>query len=191
VPGSTTTTTTLPGGLSGQFPFVDESTGGANSSLLNVDTSLGQVCLAGQVQEFDRTATPYNRSVTWTYQSIGTITEATAKKVKAEFASVSLTLEIVNLVPGAPVVEYDHTLTTECKLKASLQKEGTRDKVSLRCDLGENFQEFPNLTPDLVDNVANASLKRVKVNAKKGKLKISTTGVPTDAELPISCGLGT
>jgi hypothetical protein len=170
---------------------VDKTTADANTSLLNVDTSLGQVCLAGQVQEFDRTATPYNRSVTYTYQSIGTITKATDKKVLAEFASVSLRLEIVELAPGAPVVEYDHTLTTECKLKASLQKEGARDRVNLRCDLGGNFTEFPGLTPDLVQNLANAALKRVKVNTEKGKLKISTTGVPTDAELPISCGLGT
>jgi hypothetical protein len=158
---------------------------------MNVDTSLGQVCLAGQIQAFDRTATPYNRSVTYTYHSIGTITQATDRKVVADFASVSLTLEIVNLVPGAPVVEYDYTLTTECKLKASLQKEGARDRVSLRCDLGGDFTDFPGLTPDLVENVANAALNRVKVNTEKGKLKISTTGVPTDAELPISCGLGT
>ena len=61
--------------------------------------------------------------------------------------------------------------------------------MSLRCDLGENFSAFPGLTPALIENIANASLKRLKVNTKKGKLKISTAGVPTDGEVPVSCSL--
>lgn len=143
--------------------------------------------MAGQVQEFDRTATPYNRSVTYTYRSIGTISQETDKKVRADSSSVSLTLEIINLVPGAPIEEYDQTITVACKLKASLLKAGSRDKVNLQCDLRENFAAFPGLTPELIENLSNAALARVKANPKKGKLRISTAGVPTEAGVPVSC----
>jgi hypothetical protein len=169
---------------------VDTITADANTSVLNVDRSLGQMCVAGQVQEFDRTATPFNRSVTLTYRSIATIRKATDNTVKADSVSVSLTLEIMNLVPavsGGPFLEYDQTITAECKLKARLQKKGSRDRVRLRCDLGRNLSDFPDLTPELIQNVANASLKRVKIHMERGRLNLWTHGVPTDAGVPVSC----
>jgi hypothetical protein len=161
---------------------VDKSTVGANTSFLNVDTSRGQVCLAGQVFAVDQIA---NRSVTYTYNTVGTISKATDKTVRADSNSVSLTLDITELTN--PIPEYSETITAECKVKASLQKEGTKDKVSLRCDVGENLSDFTGLTPELIENVANARLKRVKVNTKKGKLKIATVGVPANAGVPVSC----
>ena len=42
------------------------------------------MCVAGQVQEFDRTATPFNRSVTLTYRSIATISRVTPRTVRAD-----------------------------------------------------------------------------------------------------------
>ena len=74
-----------------------------------------------------------------------------------------------------------------CKLKARLQQKGARDRVRLLCDLGSNLSAFPDLTPELVENVENASLKRVEIHTRKGRLEIWTHGVPTDAGLPISC----
>jgi hypothetical protein len=173
---------------------VDTITGDANTSLLNVDRTLGQMCVAGQVQEFDRTATPFNRSVTLSYRSIATISRVTPRTVRADATSVSLTLEIVDLVPavsGGPVPEYDETITAECKLEARLQKKGARDKVRLLCDLGPDLSAFPGLTPELVENVEDASLKRVKIHTRKGRLKLWTHGVPTDVGLPISCDFPT
>ena len=191
---TTTTTTTLPpvpGDLTGVYPFADKSTGNANTSLLNVDESIDQVCVAGQLQEFDRTATPFNRSVTYTYQSIAPIVQENDKKVRADATSVSLRLEIVNLDPSLTTpeaaLEYDQTITADCKLKASLLKAGAKDKVSLQCDLGESFSAFPGLTSELLENIQKAALKNVKVNTKKGRLKVSNSGVFTQAGVPVTC----
>jgi hypothetical protein len=169
---------------------VDTITGDANTSVLNVDRSLGQMCVAGQVRLFDRTAVPFNRSVTLTYRSIATISQTAVETVKADSVSVNLTLEIFNLIPevsGGPVQEYNQTITAECKLKARLKKNGLRDKVRVRCDLGRNLSAFPGLTPTLIENVADASLKRVEIHMKRGRLNLWTHGVPTEAGLPISC----
>jgi hypothetical protein len=56
-----------------------------------------------------------------------------------------------------------------------------RNRVSLKCHLGENFSDFPGLAdrPDLLDNIRDAFDKRkfVKTNVEKGKLKIKTSGI--------------
>jgi hypothetical protein len=185
-PTSSTTTTTLPssGDLSGQYPFVDKSTGDANTSLLNVDTSLGQICLAGQVQETDETSS-LPATVTFTYDSIGAITKDTDKKVLADFVTASLTLDI----SGTNVTPYNQLITLNCKLEASLLKEGSRDKVKLLCELGDNFAAFPGLTSQQITYIDNAyaKVKRAKANSKNGKLKISTVGVPAEGGVPITC----
>jgi hypothetical protein len=55
-----------------------------------------------------------------------------------------------------------------------------RDRVSLDCDLGENFSKFPGLAdqPDLLANIRYAFDRRkfVKTNLKRGRLKIKTSG---------------
>jgi hypothetical protein len=160
---------------------VDKSTGGANTSFLNVDTSLNQICLAGQVQEADETSS-LPATVTFTYDSLGSISKETDKTVRGDFVSVSLTLDIST--------GYSQTITATCKLKASLQKAGVQDKVNLQCDLLENYAAFSGLTSQQITNVdqAFAKVKRVKANSKNGKLKISTVGEPTDAAVPGLCG---
>ena len=177
-------------GLSGDYSFEDTKSGDLITSFLSIDTGLGQLCLANQVQDFDRLAVPFNRSVTFSYSSQGSITKENDNRVNGEFPpTVSLRLVIINLVPGEPETEYDETMTVGCKLEASLRKEGDRDKVKLLCDLGENLSQF-GLTPALIQNVANAygPGKQVRVRTKKGKLKIPHTGDLTEGG-PISCSL--
>ena len=163
---------------------MDKTTGGANTSLLNVDTSLGQICLAGQVQETDE-ASSIPATVTFTYDSIGAITKDTDKKVLADFVTASLTLDI----SGTNVTPYNQLITLNCKLEASLLKEGSRDKVKLLCELGDNFAAFPGLTSQQITYIDNAyaKVKRAKANSKNGKLKISTVGVPAEGGVPITC----
>jgi hypothetical protein len=178
---------------------------------MDVDTALSQICVAGAVREIDATVT-YNRSVTFSYSSNGSITKASDKKVDADFGSVELTLIITELVPasdGGPVEEYNQTITiptpnipAECKLKASLKQpkgpqsgERALDRVKLDCALGENFSAFPDLTDALIANIQDAFAKRkqVKADPKNGKLKIKTSGsevLPGDAStVDVSCSL--
>jgi hypothetical protein len=160
---------------------MDRSTGGANTSFLSVATGSDQVCVAGQVQGTDGSA-----SVAFSYESLGGISKATDKKVRGEFVSVSLTLDISG---GAP---YSQTTTLDCRvIKASLLKEGSRDKVKLRCDLGQNYSAFSDLNSQYITNINNAFAhqKRVTANSKNGILKISHVGVPADGEVPVSCTL--
>jgi glucose/arabinose dehydrogenase len=183
VPSTTTTTLVPSGDLSGQHPFVGESTGAANTSFLNLDTSLGQVCLAGQVQEIDELSTP-PATVTFSYRSTGTITKATGTKIQADFVSVSLTLDISS--------GYSQTITADCKLKASLRKAGERDSVKLRCELGEDFSAFPDLTAENITSIDNAyaRVKKAKATSKNGRLKISHVGEPAE-DVGLTCDLGT
>jgi hypothetical protein len=151
------------------------------------------MCVANQVQDFDRLALPFNRSVTFSYQSEGETTKVTTRKVNGAFpTSVKLRLVIVNETSGEPETEYDKAVDVDCKLKARLLKAGDRDKVKLLCDLGANLSKFPDLTSALIQNVANAygPGKRARVKTKKGTLKISHAGDPADAAgVPISCSL--
>jgi hypothetical protein len=180
--------------LSGPYWFQGTKTGALNTSFLNIDTDRDLICVAGQAQDSDRLAY-FNRTVTFTYASRGNITKETTQKVTGQFPTeVLLTLEIQAINESEP--EYEGEATVECKLKASLLKAGARDKVNLVCDLGENLSEFsPALTPEEIQNVANAygPGKRVRVKTKKGKLKLPSAGVRVgdDAELPLSCDLGT
>jgi hypothetical protein len=184
-------------GLSGDYPFEDNLTGDANTSFMSIDTVGGQICVAGQLEGFDRLALPFNRSVFLTYASNGTITKETDQKVIAEFPGTALvTLTIINdrsEALGGPVTEYVGQLTANCKLEARLERAGERDKVKLRCDdLGEDLAGFsPSLDSSLVENVSNAfgHGKRARVNTKRGQLKVLTNGDPTDS-VPVSCGLG-
>jgi hypothetical protein len=139
--------------------------------------------VAGQVVGTD-TASSIDATVTFIYDSVGTIKKATDKKVQGEFVTVSLTL----LIDGPPTAPYADSITVDCKLKASLQKAGEKDKVNLTCELGENFAAFPGLTSQYIQNIDNAfdKVKRVKAKSKKGKLKISTSGIPAEGS-PVTC----
>src|SRR5262245_26992020 len=88
--GPTTATTTLPS-TSGQHAFQDRS-GDANSSFIDVDLDAGQLCVAGQVQELDHEAEPFNRRVTIRYEASGPLALATNVKARAEPTSVVLNL---------------------------------------------------------------------------------------------------
>jgi hypothetical protein len=182
--GPSTTTTSLPpaAGLSGQYPFGDKSTGSANTSFLSVDTGRSQVCVAGQVQGSDGAA-----NVAFSYESLGSIGKATDKSVRGDFVSVSLTLDIT----GGTSPAYGQTIQAGCKLEASLQKAGSRDKVSLRCDFGDHYSAFPGLTSQQVTNIDNAFAhqKRAKATSKNGRLKVSHAGVPSSAGVPVTCAL--
>jgi hypothetical protein len=160
---------------------VDQSTGAANTSFLSVATGSDQVCVAGQVQGTDGST-----SVVFSYESIGSISKATDKKVIGEFISVSLMLDITG-----GTAAYSQEIMLQCKLGASLRKEGSRDKVSLRCELGQNYSAFPNLNSALIVNINRAFAKqpKVKANSKRGRLKISHVGEPADGEVPVSCTL--
>jgi hypothetical protein len=117
---------------------------------------------------------------------------------------VDLTLVITELSPtseGGPVEEYNQTIAAECRpLKASLKQpkgpqsgERAQGRVSLRCELGENFSAFPGLTDALVANIQDAFAKRrnVKADPKTGRLRIRTSGSevePGDAtNVDVSC----
>jgi hypothetical protein len=175
--------------LSGDYPFVDGKTGGANTSFMEVDTELDKVCVAGQVRRTDDLSSA-SATVTFAYSSTGDISKDTDKKVKADFGAVTLTLDI----SGEDVTPYHQEITPQCKLKATLLKRGSADKVTLRCDLGENFSAFSDLNPlnpQYLTNIANAYVhqKRVTANLKSGRLSISHVGVPADGEVPASCTL--
>ena len=160
------------GTLSGSYPFVDTRTGGANTSFLEVDTGLGQVCVAGQVQGSDGAV-----SVAFRYASLGSVAKATEKKVRGDFVSVSLTLDIA----GGASPAYGQTIAAECRLKASLLQAGSQDKVRLRCELGENYAAFPGLTSQQVTSIDNAFAEqpRARARSKTGRLKISHAGAPS------------
>jgi hypothetical protein len=166
---------------------VDKSTGGANTSFLNVDTSLNQICLAGQVQETDSVSS-VPATVTFAYDSIGQITKETDSRVQADFASVNLTLDI----SGANVTPYNAVITLACRFKATLLKEGTRDKVKLLCELGENYAKFTGLSSQQIASIDNAyaKAKKAKASSKNGKLKISHVGDPAE-DVGLTCDLGT
>ena len=187
IPAPSTTTTTLPpsGDLSGRYSFVDRNIGDANTSFLSLDTDSGKVCVAGQVLGTDGAT-----SVSFSYQSLGSIRKATEKTASGDFVSVNLTLDISSgLIPPAP--PYRQTTQLECWLiKASLLKEGARSKVRLGCELGENFSFFPNLTSEQITHIDNAFAHRKGARvSKKSRLKISHVGVPTDGDGPVTCSL--
>lgn len=189
---SSTTTTTLPSGLSGQYSFLDKATGSANTSFMNVDTGLGELCVAGQTAEVanGQSIAP---TVTFTYQALGDITDADDKTVKADFLQVLLTLDITGPDPdnsSGTITRFNQTILLECKLDASLRKEGDADKVKLRCELGENFSEFDGLTSGDIVAIDSAykSAKRAKASSKNGKLKITHEGEPTEG-VGLTCDL--
>ena len=169
-------------GLSDQYPFVEASTGSANTSFLNVDTGRGRMCVAGQVRGSDGAA-----NVTFSYESLGSIDKATDERVRGVFVSVSLTLDVT----GGASPAYRQTVQAECKLKASLLKAGSQDKARLRCDLGDHYSAFAGLTPEQVTNIDNAFAhqKRAKATSKNGRLKVSHVGVPSSGGVPVSCVL--
>jgi hypothetical protein len=175
-----------------------------NQTLLDVDTATGSFCLAGRAVGVDGTVS-FNRRVVFTYRSLGTITKATDKKVNGEFLNVELRLTIDELCPEDPVNcpvprnEFDGVITTGCRLKGSLQKEGDAAKAKLQCDVGENLSAFglpPSTQQNLVENVTDAFTKRknLKVNTKKGKIRFTHRGepAPPDLEVPptLNCDPG-
>jgi hypothetical protein len=159
-----------------------------------VDTASGELCVAGQVVEFDRLALPYNRRVTFSYTAAGPIDRANDNRVRSELTSVLLRLVIVNLLPGNPVTEYDQEISTQCRVKAAVQKQGERGRVNLHCnELMPNFQAFPSLGEALVENVENAygRQKRAHVDVKQGRLRIQHNGEPSDDEPAVTCSVST
>jgi hypothetical protein len=172
---------------------VDKS-GAANTSYLDIDTAGGELCVAGQVVEFDRLALPYNRRVTFSYTSFAEIDRANDRRVRGESSSVQLRLEIVNLVPNAPITEYDQTIVTPCTVKAGVQREGAKGRVTLRCtELLPDFAAFPGLTEALVENVDHAygKQKRARAHVKRGELEIRHDGEPSTDAPPVTCSLST
>jgi hypothetical protein len=182
----------LPSNLSGQYSFVDRSTGDANTSFMNVDTGIGQLCVAGQTSEV-ATGQSIPPTVTFTYEALGTITEADDEQVRADFLLVDLTLDITAPDPdtsGATTNLFHQMISLQCDLNARLRKEGDKDKVRLRCDLGENFSAFTGLSSGNISAINDAykNAKRAKANSKNGKLRITHDGVPTD-DVGLSCDL--
>ena len=171
-----------PGNLSGSYPFVDTRTAGANTSFLEVDTGLGQVCVAGHVQGSDGAI-----DVAFRYESLGSIGKANEQKVRGDFVSVSLTLDIT----GGAAPTYGQTIPAECRLRASLQKAGSRGKVRLRCELGENYAAFAGLSSQQVTSIDNAFAEqpRARARSKTGRLKISHVGDPSGAGFAVTCAL--
>jgi len=176
-----------------------------NETLMNIDTGTGGFCLAGFVEGNDATITP-NRVVTFTYESLGTIKKATEKTVTGEFVSVDLTLTIEELnadlpncgeVPvGEGNCEFEQTITTGCKLKGSLRKEGDQGKSRLKCEVGENFSAFGLNDPanqEFLEIVTDAfpNRKHIKVNTKKGKIRFTNKGepAPEGLDVELSCDL--
>jgi hypothetical protein len=165
---------------------------------MNVDTAGNTFCLFGQVIGIDPTTT-FNRQVTFTYSSVGSIKKATAKTVTGEFVAVDLTITIDELT-NPPTLEFTDTVTTGCKLKGRLKKEGDAAKVTLRCDIGEDLSAFTGLaaeTPEdqqaFLENVVDAFPKRknLKVSVKKGKLSFNHRGEPAGPGVDVptgSCG---
>ena len=155
----------------------------------------GDFCLAGRAVGIDPTTT-FNRRVIFTYESLGTITKATDKAVNGAFVDVLLTLEIEELSdPVNP--EFSGSITTGCKLKGRLRKEGDAAKATLQCDVGQNLSAFgldPETQQDLIENVTDAFLQRknLKVNTKKGKIHFTHRGEPAPPGLtiPLTCDLG-
>ena len=186
---SSTTTTQPPVNLSGQYAFADEKTFDANSSFLNIDTGLNQMCVAGAVEEPDRLQLPFNEIVTFYYDANSAIDKATDKKVKGVFGEVTVQLRLLLMALNASESDFDQTIFPTCKVQATLDKAGDHAKVTLRCDLGENLSSFTGLTPGQLTNIDNAfgKGKRAKVNVKSGKLKIVHSGQPTEAEPPNTC----
>jgi hypothetical protein len=189
----TTTTTTIPpapGDLSGDRAFYDKKGRERNTTRMVTDTSGNSFCLAGQVTGTDPTDIA-SREVILLYQSVGTIKKANDKKVDGEFASVDLTLQIIEQT-DPPATEYMNTITSFCDVKGSLKKEGDASKARLRCDVGPNFSQFPDLTDSQVENIRDAFLpkKGVNVNVKKGRVRVKHSGEPAPEgaeDAPPSC----
>jgi hypothetical protein len=158
--------------------------GSANASFLRIDSDLRQICVTGQVESVDAHS-GLDTTVRFSYSSAGAVDKRNGSKVRGEFAAVLLTLDISGSEP------YRQTITADCKLKASLLKRGSRDKVRVRCDLGENFSAFPGISVANLRSIdsAYAKEKRARARAKNGKLRISSVGVPSEAASPATCEL--
>lgn len=87
--------------------------------------------------------------VVFAYETIGDILYASASKVRARSVSVSLTLSI----SGGDVPAYEATIELPCLVKSELRRRGTRDRVQLRCALGEQYAAFPGLDSEQVASI--------------------------------------
>jgi hypothetical protein len=158
---------------------------GDNQTFANVDTASDRFCLAGLVRGVD--ARPLgNREVRFEYRSNGTIKKENPKRVKAAFATVDLTLTIEEL--GNEL--FQETIVCDGKLDAKLRNAGDSQKVRLKCDAGPDLSFF-RLPVELVDSVSNAFPKQshIKVDARKGKIRIIHSGAPPPAgtQVSLSC----
>jgi hypothetical protein len=170
--------------LTGQYPFVDHLNlriDRDNQTFSNVETASDRFCLAGLIRGVD--ARPdVNREVTFRYESNGTIQQANTKRVKARFPIVDLTLTIEE--PGSTL--FEGTLVCDGKLTGRLRNSGESQRVRLRCDVGPDLSFF-RLPAELVDSVTNAfpKQKHIKVDARKGKIRITHTGQPAPPSVPV------
>jgi hypothetical protein len=196
----TPSSTPPPGDLSGERFFLDKKNAEKNETLMDVDTQTSAFCLAGRAVGVDPTTT-FNRLVVFTYSSLGTISKANTKSVKGDFVDVQLRLTIDELDPEADPnapLDFDQTITTGCKLKGSLKKEGEEARATLQCDVGENLSAFTDLEQAEIENVANAftARKNLVVKVRKGKIKFTHRGEPAPGDLAVpadlleACGLG-
>jgi hypothetical protein len=186
-----------------------------NQSFSDIDTSTGQFCLVGLVQGTDSSAVP-GRTVSFEYRSNGSVDKANPKRVTGDFATVDLTLTIQGTTaalagcgeanpdpedddgdgivePGEQNCEFQRQVSSACKLKGRLNKAGDQSKARLKCDLGENLAALGLNEPanaEFLDNVEvafpKAGQKHVKINTKKGKLRVTHNGAPAPANVPVS-----
>ena len=177
----TTTSTTLPGGgLSGRYEFADRRFGGASTSYLEVDTALGKLCVAGEVR-----GTSGGTEVTISYRSAGAVDKASDTKLTALLDRVEIELRI----SGGGVAPYGFDVEPPCTLKVRLAQAGSRDRLRLRCEIGDGFSMFADLDAAQVASIdaAFAARSGAKAKSKTGRLKVSHSGVTADGAVSVSC----
>ncbi len=178
---TSTTTTTLPGGgLSGQYEFADRRFGEESTSYLEVDTALGKICVAGEVRGMSG-----GTEVTVSYRSTGIVGKASDTKLSALLDRVEIELRI----SGGGVAPYALSVEPPCELKVRLVQAGSRDKLSLRCELGDGFSMFPDLSAAHVASIdaTFAARSSAKAKSKTGRLEVSHSGVTADGAVSVSC----
>ncbi len=184
----------------GEFFFVDQKSFDKIQSLANIDQTFDEFCLSGSVVFIDQTTVP-NTRVEFAFSSLGDIAKETSEKIDGDFTvnPISLTLTMFDgPVDTDPVLVGPTTIvpTPPCKLEGTLKKGGDADRVVLSCETGPNLEQFniPASVPDpfptqkgdvitqeeLLDSItfATAKKKTIKVDVKKGTIRINHIGVP-------------
>jgi hypothetical protein len=169
----------------GGFLFVDKKNFEFNTTCSDAEGLT--YCLSGRANPIDGSSTP-NRIVQVDWFSEGSVAKSSASATKGDFSTVTLTLTIFAI--RSPADGNNCTLwqsvpaSFPCKLKGGTKKSNTQSRVKLFCELGEDLSSlvpaagFGPLTDDLLESVESAFLRRknMKVDVKKGKLKIIQRG---------------